>query len=87
MGCSPAPMPVATSSNDPSNPRAAEGVPSLRAAAATPGAAAHDHGHEEGSAMSSDAGTASYVCPMHPEVTSSEPGSCPKCHMKLIPKK
>jgi FtsP/CotA-like multicopper oxidase with cupredoxin domain len=27
----------------------------------------------------------SYVCPMHPEVTSSEPGACPKCGMKLIP--
>ena len=26
-----------------------------------------------------------YVCPMHPEVTSSEPGTCPKCGMKLIP--
>ena len=27
----------------------------------------------------------SYVCPMHPEVTSSEPGTCPKCGMKLVP--
>jgi FtsP/CotA-like multicopper oxidase with cupredoxin domain len=26
----------------------------------------------------------SYVCPMHPEVTSTEPGTCPKCGMKLI---
>jgi FtsP/CotA-like multicopper oxidase with cupredoxin domain len=26
-----------------------------------------------------------YVCPMHPEVTASEPGTCPKCGMKLIP--
>src|SRR5439155_178949 len=26
-----------------------------------------------------------YVCPMHPEVTSSEPGTCPKCGMKLVP--
>ena len=25
-----------------------------------------------------------YVCPMHPEVTSPEPGSCPKCGMKLL---
>ena len=25
----------------------------------------------------------SYVCPMHPEVISSEPGTCPKCGMKL----
>src|SRR5207244_4877827 len=27
----------------------------------------------------------SWVCPMHPEVVSSEPGTCPKCGMKLIP--
>jgi FtsP/CotA-like multicopper oxidase with cupredoxin domain len=25
-----------------------------------------------------------YVCPMHPEVTSERPGSCPKCGMKLL---
>jgi FtsP/CotA-like multicopper oxidase with cupredoxin domain len=26
-----------------------------------------------------------YVCPMHPDVTSSEPGTCPKCGMRLVP--
>ena len=27
-----------------------------------------------------------YVCPMHPEVVSSTPGTCSKCGMKLVPK-
>lgn len=27
----------------------------------------------------------SYVCPMHPEVTSDEPADCPECGMHLVP--
>ena len=27
----------------------------------------------------------SYACPMHPDVTSSDPGTCPKCGMQLLP--
>ena len=27
----------------------------------------------------------SYACPMHPEVTSPEQGTCPKCGMRLVP--
>jgi uncharacterized membrane protein YraQ (UPF0718 family) len=30
-------------------------------------------------------GTAEFSCPMHPEVTSATPGSCPKCGMPLSP--
>jgi RND family efflux transporter MFP subunit len=26
-----------------------------------------------------------YVCPMHPDVVSDEPGKCPKCEMDLVP--
>jgi Heavy metal binding domain len=26
-----------------------------------------------------------YACPMHPEVLSEEPGTCPQCGMKLLP--
>jgi hypothetical protein len=42
----------------------------------TPGAGAqhHDHGPAE----------TVYVCPMHPEVTSKTPGTCPKCGMTLV---
>ena len=27
-----------------------------------------------------------YTCPMHPEVTRSSPGKCPKCGMDLVEK-
>jgi len=32
-----------------------------------------------------DTTATAYVCPMHPEVTSDEAGTCPKCGMKLVP--
>ena len=28
-----------------------------------------------------------YTCPMHPEIRSNKPGSCPKCGMDLVPEK
>lgn len=28
---------------------------------------------------------ASYVCPMHPDVTATAPGTCPVCRMALVP--
>jgi hypothetical protein len=35
-----------------------------------------EHSHEEASTL--------YVCPMHPDVTSDKPGTCPKCGMALV---
>ena len=32
-----------------------------------------------------DTPASSYTCPMHPEIVATEPGTCPKCHMKLVP--
>src|SRR5947199_261669 len=26
-----------------------------------------------------------YMCPMHPEIVSDQPGHCPECGMKLLP--
>ena len=36
-----------------------------------------------GQAKSPSSGAQMYVCPMHPEVREENPGSCPKCGMKL----
>jgi FtsP/CotA-like multicopper oxidase with cupredoxin domain len=32
-----------------------------------------------------DASASVYGCPMHPEVTAAQPGTCPKCGMRLLP--
>jgi FtsP/CotA-like multicopper oxidase with cupredoxin domain len=39
---------------------------------------------DDPAAMPAGAGPVIYACPMHPEVTSDEPGRCPKCGMKLL---
>ena len=48
---------------------------------------AHDCCSDQNQADTGHAHTlpGSYTCPMHPEVVSRQPGSCPKCHMKLVP--
>lgn len=44
-------------------------------------APAGDHSQHGGSQAA-----AVYTCPMHPEVTSNKPGTCPKCGMTLVKK-
>ena len=39
---------------------------------------------DDPAAMPEAAGPVTYACPMHPEVTSDQPGRCPKCGMKLL---
>jgi Cu+-exporting ATPase len=50
--------------------------------------AVHQHAHASPvpapAAMSGVGQTAVYTCPMHPEVRSPKPGSCPKCGMPLV---
>lgn len=43
------------------------------------------HGSHNSSSMKSgnNNATSLYTCPMHPEVQSDVPGTCPKCGMKL----
>jgi FtsP/CotA-like multicopper oxidase with cupredoxin domain len=39
---------------------------------------------DDPAAMPAGAGPVTYACPMHPEVTSQQPGRCPTCGMKLL---
>lgn len=77
---------------DPSSPEAPEAPPAplpgtLSAPVATepPASTGAGHAHPGAPATARDAGVTVYVCPMHPEVRSDTPGSCPKCGMKLVP--
>lgn len=40
---------------------------------------------DAGAATIGDGGAARYACPMHPEVRTHDPGSCPICKMRLEP--
>ena len=45
----------------------------------------HNHHHQQVNATLTAAGFGQYTCPMHPEVVSDGPGTCPKCGMALEP--
>lgn len=85
VGCVAGPMNVAQSAHDPSSPSAPEGVDPLVAANASNAAVVAVDGHEHGAPTPKEGVV--YACPMHAEVTSNAPGVCPKCNMKLVPKK
>ncbi len=58
-----------------SNPATAAGaMPGMDHSVAMPG-------------MAPTTNAALYTCVMHPEIVSDKPGKCPKCGMKLVPKK
>ncbi len=94
--CTSVPAPTAGSAQNPANPQAAESPrPPFQVSSPAPQAdnarAAEHDTHSAGSSapapVAGKAGTAvvTYTCPMHPEVRSHEPGSCPKCGMTLVP--
>ena len=89
-----APGPPRPPANHPANPMAMEApIPSPSTTLLTNSSAtkidSDQRGQEVGrpSTASQPAGAVViYTCPMHPEVQSNEPGRCPKCGMKLVPK-
>lgn len=64
---------------------APEGVaPPARAQVPSPPATSHPP--KARSATARESSPVVYSCPMHPEVESAAPGSCPKCGMALLPR-
>lgn len=58
-------------------------------APAAPASGGHEHA-PQGAVVSHPADAtpspAVYTCPMHPEVREEQPGRCPMCKMKLVPR-
>lgn len=46
--------------------------------------AAEEAGEGDGATQDGAPSVVRYTCPMHPEVTSKDPGRCPRCNMKLV---
>ena len=57
--------------------RPADNMPALEPIAGENAGTGHQHVHAQ----------TAYVCPMHPQVVSKEPGTCPICGMALVPAK
>jgi len=75
-------MPKETNADGQAGHSPQNSAPARPAAAAAPASHGHKHDH---SAHATAATPAQYTCPMHPEVVSDEPGSCPICGMHLVP--
>lgn len=79
-----APMPAGEHQMEANHPEQAQATGPTPAAAETttpPGVPTADP--HAGPKMQDPTVKPLYVCPMHPEVTSSKPGKCPKCGMNL----
>jgi hypothetical protein len=102
MACASVPPPATRSPGNPAHPEAPEAATppltpmlmSEREAAASPAAAgpephAGHADHRPTDAAPADDGSAEgpHVCPMHPNVTSHTPGTCPVCGMALVERK
>lgn len=40
--------------------------------------------HSDKKQQTAESGTTRYTCPMHPQIVSDQPGTCPICHMDLV---
>ena len=47
----------------------------------------HHQGSDATTPTDSKAPAATFTCVMHPEIVRDQPGNCPICGMKLVPKK
>lgn len=87
VGCVSVPTPATRSPLSPAHPAAPESTtpsakPELKGEAEAPAAAV-----EPAPAGREPAGlAAAYTCPMHPAVSSDQPGTCPICGMALVKK-
>ena len=80
-GCGGQSSSTETPADHPAHPTAAEAPAPERSRAL------RDQGTAPSETAQKNTAPVVYTCPHHPEVTSDKPGVCPKCEMKLQPKK